>query len=180
MDTSPPTLPLPDTYLAEYEQLPSPSRRRSLSTPTRFDGLGPQRPIPSTAGGAREEQLTVLVVDDDAGIAELLADLLGDEGYRVIVACNGYEALTAAHREHPAMILSDCMMPGLSGTQMLRELRNHPATRSIAVALMSTVRPHKPCILDVPFLAKPFEIEDVLALVARCTTSSRLTLYGEG
>jgi CheY-like chemotaxis protein len=172
---------MPDTCLGEYEQLAASSRRSTLSSTNRFNGLEPERSAPpAAAGGMGAEKLTVLVVDDDVSIAELLADLLGDEGYRVIVAYDGLEALAAARREHPAMILSDCMMPGLSGAQMLRELRGHPATRSIVVALMSTVRPHRPSMPDVPFLAKPFEIEDVLALVARCTASSSLTLYGEG
>lgn len=181
MDTLPPTMPAPDTLLDQYERIARSSRPGALPSAPRFSGLEPQATLPpKPAGVGGEEKPTVLVVDDDESIAELLTDLLSDEGYRVIVACDGREALSAARRERPAMILSDCMMPSLSGMQMVRELRRHPATRSIAVALMSSVRPRDLSVLDVPFLAKPFDIDDILKLVARCTTSSSLRLYGEG
>jgi CheY-like chemotaxis protein len=124
----------------------------------------------------------VLIVDDDETIAELLMDLLDSEGYRVIVARDGPTALAAARRERPDMILSDCMMPGLSGTQLVNELRRHAATRDIRVALMSSTRPRGFNQPDVPFLAKPFEIDDLLDLVARCTRAAVYAgpLYGEG
>lgn len=131
----------------------------------------------SDVAGARS---TILVVEDDDSIADLLADLLSDEGYRVLVAHDGLSALRSVRRVRPAMVLSDCMMPGLHGMQFVRELRRHPATRTIPVVLMSSVRPRGPGLADVPFLAKPFDVDDLLALVARYA-HTRLygPLYGE-
>jgi CheY-like chemotaxis protein len=126
------------------------------------------------------ERPTVLIVDDDDSIAELLADLLSEEGYRVVIAREGRAALRAVRRERPAMVLSDCMMPGLSGEEFVRELRRHPATRGVPVVLMSSTRPLKPDLANVPFLAKPFELDDVIRIVARhAGAHSFAQLYGE-
>ena len=127
------------------------------------------------------DRFTVLIVDDDDSIAELLADLLEGEGYRAIIAHDGASALEHARTERPDMVLSDCMMPGLSGTQLARELRRSRATRSIALVLMSSTRPRDLNLANVPFLAKPFEIDDVLALVERFSQGPvSAQLYGEG
>jgi two-component system response regulator MtrA len=127
------------------------------------------------------DRFTVLIVDDDESIAELLADLLAGEGYRAVIAHDGATALDFARTERPDMVLSDCMMPGLSGTQLAQELRRSPTTRSIALALMSSTRPRDLSMPNVPFLAKPFEIDDVLNLVgAQSRGRVRAQLYGEG
>jgi CheY-like chemotaxis protein len=127
------------------------------------------------------DRATVLIAEDDDCIAGLLADLLSGEGYRVIVAQDGLEALEVASSEHPDMILSDCMMPRLSGAQLALQLRRHPEMRTIPVVLMSSTRPRGFNLPETPFLAKPFEIEDLLSLVAQCTrTPSPARLVGEG
>jgi CheY-like chemotaxis protein len=126
-------------------------------------------------------RFTVLIVDDDDSIAELLADLLEGEGYGAVVAHDGVSALEYARTKRPDMVLSDCMMPGLSGTQLAQELRRSRATRSIALVLMSSTRPRDLNLAHVPFLPKPFEIDEVLALVQQYSqgpVSSQL--YGEG
>jgi CheY-like chemotaxis protein len=140
--------------------------------------MGPSQPHKPAHG---RDRFTVLIVDDDDSIAELLADLLEGEGYRALIAHDGMSALDCARNERPDMVLSDCMMPGLSGTQLAVELRRSPATRSIALVLMSSSRPRDLTTANVPFLAKPFEIDDVLALVehySRGPVSAQL--YGEG
>jgi CheY-like chemotaxis protein len=136
---------------------------------------------PTAAAIGGEQRPVVMIVDDDDGIANLLADLLADEGYQVIVARDGLAALRGVRRERPAMVLTDCMMPGLDGVEFLRELRRHPSTRTIPVVLMSSSRPRNPALADVPFLAKPFDVDDVLEIVARYAFAPSLTpLYGEG
>ncbi|HEY7779676.1 MAG TPA: response regulator [Ktedonobacterales bacterium] len=136
-------------------------------------------PGASVFGG--DHRPVVMIVDDDDGIANLLADLLTDEGYRVVVARDGLAALRGVRRERPAMVLTDCMMPGLDGVEFLRELRRHPSTRTIPVVLMSSSRPRNPALADVPFLAKPFDVDDVLEIVARYAFAPSLSpLYGEG
>ncbi len=106
---------------------------------------------------------TILVADDEIPIAELLADLLEEVGYRVILAYNGADALTILERERPDLLVTDNMMPRLSGMQLIAHLQRH-ATRAIPVILMSAVRPepHPP----VPFIPKPFDLDHMLDLVA--------------
>lgn len=65
----------------------------------------------------------ILLVDDDEDMRSLLADVLSDEGYEVIQAANGAEALVLLHRETFAAILLDKRMPGLSGMDLLPGLR---------------------------------------------------------
>lgn len=156
----------------------------ALDAASRSPGVTSHEVVPiqsSTTSASEDDKPTILIVDDEESIAELLADLLCDEGYRVIVARDGATALACARSAQPAMVLSDCMMPGLDGMQFVREMRRHPATRGIPVVLMSSARPTMLRLPDVPFLEKPFEIDDVLALVAQCARRrSFAQLYGEG
>ena len=57
----------------------------------------------------------VLVVDDEVGIANLLSDVLSDEGHRVLVAVNGHEAFKRAEEERPDLVITDFMMPVMDG-----------------------------------------------------------------
>lgn len=65
----------------------------------------------------------VLVVDDQPGIRRLLEEVLLDEGYEVILATNGFEALERAKEVDPSLILMDMKMPGLDGIGALKELK---------------------------------------------------------
>ena len=63
---------------------------------------------------------TVLVVDDEFGIVDVIDTILTDEGYRVLSACNGKQGLARLAEEKPDMVLLDFMMPILGGAEMLR------------------------------------------------------------
>jgi len=80
---------------------------------------------------------TVLVVDDEFGIVDVLETILTDEGYRVLTACNGKQGLVRLSEEKPDVILSDFMMPILGGGEMLRTMAAQPAYRRIPVIMMS-------------------------------------------
>ncbi|HEY7834956.1 MAG TPA: response regulator [Ktedonobacterales bacterium] len=148
--------------------------------------LSPSQPDGATATGpegrARAPIPTILVVDDEASIADLLGEFLTNEGYRALVAHNGRDALLYALRERPALIFSDWMMPGMDGTQFVWELRRRPATARIPIILMSSVRPDLSRFPAVPFLPKPFELDEVLDLVIRATRPESLStrLRGDG
>lgn len=133
-------------------------------------------------GETRPLRPPILVVDDEESIADLLAEFLTSEGYRSVVAHSGREALLCALRERPALILCDWLMPGMSGTQFLAELRRRPVTAHVPVVMMSSMRPDRRNFPGIPFLAKPFELDDVLDLVIRATRPSSLAarLHGEG
>ncbi len=111
---------------------------------------------------------TILVVDDESPILDLLRDLLEDEGHTVLAAHNGREALALARAEHPDLVLSDVMMPHMNGMQLARMLRDEALARELVVILMSAA--HPPDLASVgaaAFLAKPFDLDEVNRVVAR-------------
>ena len=81
---------------------------------------------------------TVLIVDDERPIRELLADVLEAGGHRTVQADHGRQALDLAEREPPDLIISDVMMPVLNGRVLCRRLKSDPATRSIPIILMTS------------------------------------------
>lgn len=111
---------------------------------------------------------TILVVDDEVPIVDLLQAVFEDEGYRVLVAHNGQDALRVARAEHPDLVLSDVMMPGMGGVALAAALHTDPAMGATAVILMSAAGvPDNEETWMVTFVSKPFAIAHVLALVAR-------------
>jgi CheY-like chemotaxis protein len=75
----------------------------------------------------------VLVVDDEQEIRDLLANFLSTEGYEVIVAANGEEAIELAKRENPQLILLDIEMPGVDGIETCKRLKAEEKTQHIPV-----------------------------------------------
>src|SRR6185437_10829815 len=102
---------------------------------------------------------TVLVVDDEFGIAEVLAELLGDAGYRVLTAIHGRQALERLVETRPDVILLDFMMPVLKGPGTLAALAGDPRHQGIPVVMMSSLP--EPVVAEqvhgyAAFLRKPF------------------------
>jgi two-component system phosphate regulon response regulator PhoB len=103
----------------------------------------------------------ILVVDDEPDIVALVAYHLAKAGYRVATAANGHDALAAARRERPALLVLDLMLPGMSGFDVLTELRADAATRDVAVLLL-TARKEEPDRIQGlslgadDYLTKPF------------------------
>ena len=85
----------------------------------------------------------ILVVDDEPEIVALVTYHLAKVGYRVATAATGQEALDHARRERPSLIVLDLMLPGISGFDVLEQLRADESTRDIAV-LMLTARREEP------------------------------------
>jgi CheY-like chemotaxis protein len=123
---------------------------------------------------------TVLIVDDDPNIREALTDLFQDEGYRVLVAREGAEALALLAHEHPCVILFDIMMPVMDGLTFLRHVRSSIPHRSIPIAIMTAVPSRLPKTIDVPLIRKPIEIHSLLDLVRQhCEPDSAATVDDE-
>ncbi|HVE91092.1 MAG TPA: response regulator [Actinomycetota bacterium] len=95
-------------------------------------------------------QRTVLLVDDETDVTEVLAFSLRRDGFRVLVASEAAEGLAVAKSEHPDVILLDVMMPGISGWEALERLKADPDTKGIPV-LMCTV------LAEARFLAQAAE-----------------------
>lgn len=81
----------------------------------------------------------VMVVEDDASLREIYSIRIAAEGYEVVSAGDGEEALAMAVREKPDLILSDVMMPKISGFDMLDILRSTPETSAIKVVMMTAL-----------------------------------------
>lgn len=81
----------------------------------------------------------VMIVEDDDSLREIYGIRLTAEGYAVVSARDGEEALAVAVRERPDLIVSDVMMPKISGFDMLDILRSTPETRNIKVIMMTAL-----------------------------------------
>src|SRR5271170_3837387 len=111
---------------------------------------------------------TVLVVDDEFGIVDVLETILTDEGYRVLTACNGRQGLMRLTEEKPDVILLDFMMPILGGGEMLRAMAAEPPYQSIPVIMISSLSEDviaERCEGYAAFLHKPFRAAALLSTV---------------
>jgi two-component system, chemotaxis family, chemotaxis protein CheY len=110
----------------------------------------------------------VLVVDDDPDILDAICDILDGEGYRVVRARNGLEALQQLDGERPAIILLDLMMPVMDGLAFAQALRARRLDQEIPIVVISADgNPQKAAAVGARgYLAKPFDIDALLAQVS--------------
>jgi CheY-like chemotaxis protein len=113
------------------------------------------------------DKRTVLVVDDDPSIRELIAELLDDAGFAVLEADSGGLALRLAREHCPSVVLMDQRLPDMSGLDVLKRLRTQEAAHHIRVMLVSGLA-HQ--LIDGDHgadgvLAKPFDITTLLEQV---------------
>jgi len=131
------------------------------------------------------ELANVLVVDDDPRNCRLLAGYLKLEGYQVRTAEDGTTALRMAQERAPDVVLLDVMMPGMSGYEVCRILKNQPATRLTQIMLVTALAgtSHQVEGLDTgadDWVAKPVRREEFLARVRSLLRARRLLLDLEG
>lgn len=112
----------------------------------------------------------VLVVDDEADIVALVAYHLARAGYRVSTAADGADGLAAARQERPALVVLDLMLPGLSGYEVLEQLRGDAATREVPVLMLTARREERDRIQGLSlgaddYLTKPFSPQELVLRV---------------
>jgi putative two-component system response regulator len=112
----------------------------------------------------------VLVVDDHLDNQKLMAGLLDSRGYEVSTASNADEAQRRVHEKHPDLILLDVIMPGRSGFELCRELKDDPATRLIPVVMITGLGDREDRVRGIEsgaddFLVKPIFPEELFARV---------------
>ena len=111
---------------------------------------------------------TILVADDERAIRVLLEMILSDEGYRVLLAVDGRQALERCERDHPDLVIADVMMPVLDGAGLCRQLKADVRTAHLPVVLMSAAADAVARAAGADaFLRKPFDVAEVEALVHR-------------
>jgi len=127
------------------------------------DDVSGELTLPLTAADAP----TLLVVDDDADSRDLLMRSLTREGYRVVTATGGREALRLAAEIHPAVITLDVIMPELDGREVLSQLRVHPDLAAIPVILITIADPPggDPEPGAVAWLTKPIDFNHLTRLM---------------
>ncbi len=112
----------------------------------------------------------VLVVDDTPANVKLLADLLAINGFGVVTATNGEDALASVSADKPDLVLLDVMMPGLSGYDVCRRIRAEPATALLPVVLVTSLDPAGERLKGIEagaddFLSKPINRAELFARV---------------
>jgi two-component system phosphate regulon response regulator PhoB len=125
----------------------------------------------------------ILVVDDEPEIVALVAYHLAKAGYRVSTASNGEDALDAARREHPDLIVLDLMLPGLSGFDILEQLRAEEGTRDVAVLMLTARREEPDRIRGLElgaddYLTKPFSLAELVLRVGAILRRAGTTVPG--
>ncbi|HEY4769377.1 MAG TPA: response regulator [Myxococcales bacterium] len=111
---------------------------------------------------------TILLVDDEYSIIEVLSYLLEEEGYAVLTASNGQVALDRVAKKVPDLVVTDQMMPVMTGTELLAALRKDPALQHVPVILMTSapLAATRKLRWD-DFIAKPFAFSELLQAVHR-------------
>ncbi|MXQ12256.1 response regulator [Microvirga makkahensis] len=119
---------------------------------------------------------TILVVDDEFLITDILVDALEEEGFRVLTASNGRKALEVLHKEVPALVVTDFMMPLMNGLELAQAIKANPDWVQIPIILVSgaqgaIARAHPDLFAAV--YDKPFRIEKVVAAVVETVGARR-------
>lgn len=136
-----------------------------------------QRPEPAVEKRetALPDRAQILCIDDDPDVLEILRKYLVPEGYSVVTAMSGDEGIQIATKLRPNLITLDIMMPQKDGWQVLRELKQNPATREIPVLIHSMID-NKPLAISLgarDVLPKPVEASQLLAVVKEVNRSKK-------
>ena len=116
---------------------------------------------------------TIMVVDDEESLRELVKGIFEIEGFEVIDASSGMECLEKLKTSKPELILMDMMMPGMSGREATEKIRQNPATKKIKVVFLTVARfseTGKETLdkLNVSdYITKPFDNDDLVKKVKR-------------
>lgn len=118
-----------------------------------------------------QEQAVILLVDDNAVNLQLLFETLDGQGYRLLVAHSGEEALRIARKAIPDLILLDIMMPGIDGYETCTQLKADDATRNSVVIFLTALQSTEEKVRGLSmgamdFITKPFDPDEVLARVS--------------
>lgn len=112
-------------------------------------------------------ETTLLLVDDEVKMLEAMASYLQNEGFRIVSATTGQDALTVAKTESPALVVLDWMLPGMSGIEVCRELRNM-GSYGIIMLTAKTEEMDKIIGLEIgadDYMTKPYSLRELAARI---------------
>jgi CheY-like chemotaxis protein len=112
-------------------------------------------------------QKRVLVVDDDPSIRELLSTALEDDGYEVVPARNGEDALSVCERWRPDVIVLDLMMPVMDGWTFAKRLHETDDIPIVVLSAANDLERHAKALGATDVVGKPFDLDQLLPKVAR-------------
>ena len=130
------------------------------------------------------EQPTVLLVEDEPAQREILGYNLEADGFRVLTACNGEEALMMVAETPPDIIVLDWMMPNVSGIEVCRQLKTRSATRGIPIIMLSARTEEVDRVRGLEtgaddYVIKPYSLVELLARVRALLRRTRPATVGE-
>jgi len=125
---------------------------------------------------------TILVVEDERDVRELLTENLKREGFHVLASSTGREAVEIARKERPELVVLDVMLPDLDGIEVCRELKWDAETRQIPVVMVTAKGEESDVVLGLgvgadDYVCKPFRMRELLARIR--TALRRLTASAE-
>lgn len=114
--------------------------------------------------------ITILVVEDTPSERELMSHYLRESGYTVINAVSAQEALSKAIEQKPDVIITDVVMPGMSGFELCRSLKKHPATEKVPIIICTSKNQEIDRLWGMKqgadaYLTKPFTREQLVRAV---------------
>ncbi len=130
--------------------------------------------------------IKIMVVDDEPDIIYLVSKILKGEGYEVVSARSGDEALKILKKEKPTLILLDVMMPGLDGWETCKRIKDDPALKNITVAMLTVKSEDEDKVQSFDYaiadwhIAKPIEKEKFVRTVKWLLTSPLQRKMPEG
>jgi HAMP domain-containing protein/CheY-like chemotaxis protein/signal transduction histidine kinase len=168
------TLYLPQTYAGAHAAVAAPADGKSnipasLPFATRVDPEQPLESIEDDRENLLAEDAILLIVEDDPHYGRVLRDLSRDQGFKVVVATTGAEALAAARQFHPTAVSLDVFLPDMSGWTVLNHLKQDPSLRHIPVQMLTVDedRRHGLARGAFAFVTKPTTLEALASAMGR-------------
>jgi signal transduction histidine kinase/DNA-binding response OmpR family regulator len=166
---------------------PAPSGASDALSPVKLNDLIEQlkSEVAAATSGMGANSKSILVVDDEAPVRELLRQELGTEGYLVVEAQNGFEALEAVKRQRPDLVILDVRMPGISGFDVAAALKNDAHTILMPIIILSIVQDkERGYRLGVDrYLTKPIDtpllLKEIEALLSENESGRRVMVVDE-
>ncbi|MBS0661069.1 MAG: response regulator [Verrucomicrobia bacterium] len=128
---------------------------------------------------------SVLIVDDEPDVIDLVKIHLKKAGYQVLTALNGATGLDIARRERPDVIVLDLMLPGMTGIEVCRELRRHPETATLGVVMLTAKGQPSERIAGLEtgaddYVTKPFSPKELVLRVQAVERRTKAAREGAG